>query len=346
MSRSSPPPPPSQRVAPAAPSVPRSLQRARRVVVALLAIAGLLTFAYAGVSWLVASRLAYGTPSPLTRTPATLGLQYRDVIVPSRTDHLPLKGWFIPGVLPDGQLTADRAIIVVHGFGENRDDPQGPTLNLSAQLARHGFTVLSFDLQGQGQSPPAALSMGLNEQRDVLGAVDFLRGGPLPYPELGRPRAIAGWGVSLGAASLVFAAAQEPAIQALVMDAMFSDAIPILEREIPMQSGLPAFFTPGVLRTAQVLYGIDYYSARPIDVVARLAPRPMFFIHGSADERTPSSMMADLVAAAEQAPNAHVQSWLVPGARHAQAFNTATTEYVTRLVAFYTAALGPDQSGR
>jgi fermentation-respiration switch protein FrsA (DUF1100 family) len=316
------------------------------VVAALLVVVSLVTFAYAGVSWLAATRLAYGTPSPLTRTPATLGLQYRDVIVPSRTDHLPLKGWFIPGVLPDGQLTADRAIIVVHGFGENRDDPQGPTLNLSVQLARHGFAVLSFDLQGQGQSPPAALSMGLNEQRDVLGAVDFLRTGALPYPELGRPRAIAGWGVSLGAASLVFAATQEPAIQALVMDAMFSDAIPILEREVPLQSGLPAFFTPGVLRTAQVVYGIDYYRARPIDVVASLAPRPLFFIHGSADERTPSSMMFDLVAAAEQSPNAHVQSWLVPGARHAQAFNTATTEYVSRVVAFYTAALGPDQSGR
>jgi fermentation-respiration switch protein FrsA (DUF1100 family) len=94
-----------------------------------------------------------------------------------------------------------------------------------------------------------------------------------------------------------------------------------------------------------VLYGIDYYNARPIDVVAKIAPRPLFFIHGGADERTPYSMMFDLVAAAKQAPNAHVQSWLVPGARHAQAFNTAPEEYVSRVVAFYTAALGPDQSG-
>lgn len=342
MSRSS--PLPSPRGAPVAYRTPRPW--ARRGVVALLVVAGLLAFAYAGVSWLVASRLAYQTPSPVTRTPATLGLKYQDVIIPSRTDHLLLKGWFIPGVLPDGNLTADRVIIVEHGFGENRDDPQGPTLNLGAQLARHGFAVLSFDLQGQGQSPPAAVSMGLHEQRDILGAVDFLRTGTLPYPELGRPRAIAGWGVSLGGASMVFAAANEPAIQAVVTDAMFSDAIPILEREIPMQSHLPALFTPGVLRTAQVLYGIDYYSARPIDVVASLAPRPLFFIHGGADERTPNSMMFDLVAAAKQAPNAHVESWLVPGARHAQAFNTATAEYVSRVVAFYTAALGPDQSGR
>lgn len=343
MSRSSPSPQSAQPVAGTATSAPP--RWARRLVVALFIIASLVTIAYAGVSVLVASRLAYGTPSPLTRTPGTLGLRYSDVVFSSRVDHLMLKGWFIPGVLPDGQLTADRVIITAHGFGENRDDPQGPTLNLSAQLAKHGFAVLSFDLQGEGQSPPAAMSMGLHESYGVLGAVDFLRSGPLPYPELGRPRAIAGWGVSLGAASMVFAAAQEPAIQALVMDAMFSAAAPMLEREIPLQSGLPAFFTPGVLRAAQALYGIDYYNARPIDVVAKLAPRPLLFIHGGADERTPYSMMFDLVAAANQAPNAHVQSWLVPGARHAQSFNTATAEYVARVVAFYTAALGADESG-
>ncbi len=343
MSRSSPSPLKSQPVGRIAPSAPP--RWARRLVLTLLILSTLVAVAYAGVSVLVASRLAYGTPSPLTRTPATLGLKYHDVVFPSRIDHLMLKGWFIPGVLPDGQLTADRVIITAHGFGENRDDPQGPTLNLGAQLARHGFAVLAFDLQGEGQSAPAAMSMGLHEAYGVLGAVDFLRSGSLPYPELGRPRAIAGWGVSLGASSMVFAAAQEPAIQALVMDAMFSAAAPMLEREIPLQSGLPAFFTPGVLRAAQLLYGFDYYSVRPIDMVAKLAPRPLFFIHGGADERTPYSMMFDLVAAANQAPNAHVQSWLVPNARHAQAFNTATAEYVARVVAFYTSALGPDESG-
>jgi fermentation-respiration switch protein FrsA (DUF1100 family) len=101
-----------------------------------------------------------------------------------------------------------------------------------------------------------------------------------------------------------------------------------------------------VLLAAQVLYGINYYAARPIDYVAKLAPRPVFFIHGTADEQIPSSMMGELVPAANQAPNANVQSWLVPGARHAQAYNTAKAEYVARVVAFYTTALGPDQSGR
>src|SRR5262249_40900799 len=109
------------------------------------------------------------------------------------------------------------------------------------------------------------------EQRDVLGAVDFLRSGPVPYPALGRPRVIGGWGVSMGAATLLLAAAREPAIHAVVSDCAFATVVPWLKREIPLNSGLPNAFTPGVLNAVRAIYGIDYYAVRPIDVVARIA---------------------------------------------------------------------------
>ena len=93
-----------------------------------------------------------------------------------------------------------------------------------------------------------------------------------------------------------------------------------------------------------MIYGIDFYADRPVDVVAQLAPRPSLFIHGGADTYVPPINMSDLAAAARTAPNAHVQTWVVPGANHAQSYNTQPQEYVSRVVAFYTAALGPDTS--
>jgi fermentation-respiration switch protein FrsA (DUF1100 family) len=117
--------------------------------------------------------------------------------------------------------------------------------------------------------------------------VDFLRSGPLPYPELGRPQVIAGWGNSLGGATLIFAAAKEPAIRAIVSDCAFADFLPIMERELPHQGHYPSFFTPGGLVAAQVLYGVDYYHTRPADVIAAVAPRPIFLIHGASDTFTP-----------------------------------------------------------
>jgi uncharacterized protein len=253
-----------------------------------------------------------------------------------------LQGWFIPGVLPNGGLTAQRTIIVVHGNAANRADQSVGLLKLTGAFARHGFAVLAFDVRGNGESPPAPRSFGYFEQRDVLGAVDFLRAGSLPYPELGRPHTIAGWGLSMGGAALILAAAHEPAIRAIVVDSTAADYLSILQREVPKADHLPPLFTPGALLAARAIYGIDFYNIRPVDVVAQLAPRPLFFIHGGADTFVPPSNMGDLAAAARAAPHASVETWLVPGATHSQAYNKQPQEYVNRVIAFYTTALGPD----
>ena len=321
----------------------------RRFVAVLLALATALTMSYAAVGINIATRLEVMGRTPIYATPASLGLQYKDVTFPSRGDSLQLKGWFIPGVLPNGHLTSQRTIIMLHGNQTNRADKGAGILNLSGDLARRGFAILAFDLRGAGESADAPRSLGYLEQRDALGAVDFLRSGPLPFPELGRPHAIAGWGLSLGGTTLILAAAQEPAIQAIVSDCAFANGLPRLERDIPAQGHLPSVFTPGGLVAYQALYGVDFYHTSPVAVIASIAPRPILLIHGANDNKThkdtPPSDMYTLAAAALSAPNANVQTWLVPGATHAQSYNVEGKVYVDRLVAFYTAALGPDTSG-
>lgn len=315
---------------------------ARRLVALLLILSGLLTFLYAGVTTVMATLVVQEHPLALAGSPGDFGLDYRTVVFPARGDHVAIRGWFIPGVLPNGQETAQRVLIMIHGRDQNRTDPAAGLLSLSSALARQGFAVLVFDMRGNGQSPAAPFSLGYFEQRDALGAVDFLRSGPLPYPALGRPRAIGGWGVSMGAIALLMAAAKEPAIQAIVADSAYPDILPILQREIPKQGGVPSFLTPGALAAAWALYGIDFYNVKPGDVVASLAPRPLLFIQGAADTYNPPSNLNVLMRDAEAAPNANVQSWLVPGAAHAQAYHVEGAAYVDRLVTFYTSALGPD----
>src|SRR5258705_85953 len=200
--------------------------------------------------------------------------------------------------------------------------PRAAPLDATARWLRRGFAVLPFDVRGMGASPPAPFSLGYFEQRDVLGAVDFLRSGPLPYPELGRTHAIGGWGISMGAATLLLAAAREPAIQAVVSDSAYAAISPILEREVPKSASLPPLFTPGALLAARALYGMAFYAVRPVEVVANIAPRPIFFLHGDGDDYMPPPNMGLLVDAARSAPNAQVQSWLCPGVKHhAQCFH-------------------------
>jgi fermentation-respiration switch protein FrsA (DUF1100 family) len=319
----------------------------RRLVALLLLLTGALTFGYAAISVYAARKIAVaGARIPITSTPANLGLAYRNITFPAREDGVMLKGWFIPGVLPDGRLTTNRTLIVVHGNDGNRADKSINLLGLTGDLARRGFAVLAFDLRGYGESPPAPLSQGYFEDRDVLGAVDFLRSGTPPYPELGRPRIIAGWGLSMGAVSLVEAAMRERAIAAIVADSMETAIAPIVAREVTVRKGgLPLPFVPGAFVTYWVLYGVNFYAIRPVDLVARLAPRPLFFIQAEHDDFTPPSSLGILTRAAQTAPHAHVRSWQVPGVRqHAQEYNVVGAAYIDRVVAFYNAALGPDTS--
>ena len=326
--------------------VKKTDQLLRWIVVALLIVSVIVTTIYTALSIYISTQLVYVPQKPIYATPASLGLQFKYVTFPSRIDQVQLRGWYIPGVLPDGNLTSQRTIIMVHGTRTNRTDKKAGLLNLSGALARHGFAILAFDMRGAGESPPAPLSLGYFEQRDVLGAVDFLRSGPIPYPDLGRTRIIGGWGVSMGAATLLMATAQEPAIRAIVSDSAYADIIPILEREVPKGGHLPPLFTPGTLFAARILYGINFYAVRPEDIVANIAPRPILFIHGTGDTYVPLSNMDALAAAARTAPDANVQTWLVPGAAHAQSFDTEGAVYVDRVVTFYNAALGPDTSGK
>ncbi len=179
--------------------------------------------------------------------------------------------------------------------------------------------------------------MGFFEQRDVLGAVDFLQSGHLPYPDLGRPKAIGGWGISMGGATMLLAAAEEPAIRGVVADSAYAAFVPLLERNALM----PAPIIPGVLLAMQMLYGINFNAVRPVDVVASIAPRPLFFIEGTSDGLVPPWNMNWLAAAAKSVPDAHVQTWLVHGANHIQSYAVMGNVYVQRVAAFFTRVLGP-----
>src|SRR5437899_12576718 len=107
----------------------------RRLVASLLIISALLTTGYAALSIYIATKLVYEPPKALYSTPASLGLQFKYVTFPSREDHIQLRGWFIPGVLPNGSLTSQRTIVFVHGDRTNRADKDFGLLNLSGAFA-------------------------------------------------------------------------------------------------------------------------------------------------------------------------------------------------------------------
>ena len=309
-------------------------------VAALLIVSMLVTTGYTLISGYMATQLVQQARLPYHTTPANYHLSFRDVSFTSREDHLALSGWFIPGIRPDGSLTTRDTIIMVHGYSGNRATETVGMLAIASGFVHHGFAVLTFDLRAAGKSAAAPESMGHYEQRDVLGAVDFLQSDPLPYPELGRPQAIVGWGDSMGASTLLLAAAKEPAIQAVVADSAYGELLTFLKTGLPNHSHVSPLLTLGLLEAAQAIYGVNLAAVRPVDVVKDLAPRPVFFIQGDKDDTVPPSQMEELAQAARSAPGAHVQTWLVSWAGHAGSFHQMSEVYINRIVAFYMAVPG------
>ena len=311
---------------------------------ALLALAAALVapFVYLGISALVARRLAFAKPLAIEETPAAAGLDFYDVSFRSRGDDVLLRGWLIPGIASDGQPTLERTVIAVHGVWQNRTDPAAGLLDLCCALARAGFAVLAFDMRGHGESGKAPFTLGHAEQDDILGAVDFLTAGALPCPELARPRWIAGYGVSMGASALLYAAAREPAIRAVASDSAYAEMSATIARELPLRSGLPDFFTPGTLLAARALYGVDIAANRPVEAVAAIAPRPLLLIQGGADAMNPAASLTHLALAAEAAPGAHVVTWRAPNVAHVQAYHQEPAAYLSLLLAFFATSFAHD----
>ena len=168
----------------------------------LLVVAALFVMLTGAVAYYVSWHLIYPARTPVTKTPALYHLKYDSIRFPSRVDHLHLSGWLLPPA-----IASDKIVIQAHGYRQNRS-ADAPALPLAAALHRAGYAVLMFDFRGEGQSPGHEVTVGLFEQRDLLGAIDYARS--LGYRHIGII------GYSMGATTALEAAARDPAVGATV----------------------------------------------------------------------------------------------------------------------------------
>jgi pimeloyl-ACP methyl ester carboxylesterase len=94
------------------------------------------------------------------------------------------------------------------------------------------------------------------------------------------------------------------------------------------------------IRRSQAERGCHYPGLE--GVLRKLAPRPLFMIHGGADNYIKPEMAHALFERAGE-PR---QFWLVDGAKHNQAMTVANGEYQRRVLAFFDAHLEPASTSR
>ncbi len=220
------------------------------------------------------------------------------------------------------------AVIMVHGNGQNRFDPSIGTMDIASGLVAHGYNVLMFDLRGYGESDGSTVSGGYHEKKDLEGAVEYVKG--RGYSSIGV------LGFSLGAVTSLLAAAEDEEIDAVVADSSFADLNDIMEPEFAKRTHAPRIFLRPILLMIKIMYGVDFAAIRPIDGVAGISPRPIFFIHGEDDETIPVAHASRLMQASQNPRN---ELWVVPDTGHTRSYITHPEEYISRVTDFFDKAL-------
>jgi fermentation-respiration switch protein FrsA (DUF1100 family) len=282
---------------------------------ALAGLAALIGCSVGGLALYGAQMLTRRRQPDASASPGHYGLHYKDVAFSSR-DGLTLRGWFIPATAPCG------TVIFCHGHGGSMD----PDVQYVPAFHERGYNVLMFDFRAHGRSDGNLVSMGSLEQRDLLGAVDWLC-------SRGSQR-VGVLGFSMGGRVAISTASQTEAIVAVVSDGgpvTLLEAVAAGSRE----RGLPGFLASLVARLTLWLagrrVGCDLSQADAVYCIPQLAPRALMLIHGGRDPYVSTSAVEALFAAAGEPK----ELWIVPDAGHRQVHEHCPDEYLERVIGFF-----------
>jgi pimeloyl-ACP methyl ester carboxylesterase len=245
-------------------------------------------------------------------TPKDFKLAYDDVSFAS-SDGTRLAGWWVPAPSPKG------TVVMVHGLNRSRIE----MVRRVPFVHDAGWNALLFDLRHHGESAGAATTFGAKEKEDVRAAAGLAR------ERSAVPVVL--WGVSLGGASVVLAAAEDPSVAGVICDSSYRSLSDTVHHHLQLFRHfrwwlqlVPSWPTAEITTFWMGRRGGFDPSAVDIQAAAaRLAGRPALFVANSEDVRMPKEIAFDLQRAA--GPEAEVL--IVPGKSHGGAWRDGTVAY-------------------
>jgi len=221
-------------------------------------------------------------------------------------DGIRLSAWYTP---PHNGVV----ILLAHAYGDNRPEW------LHELLAKKGYGVLAWDARAHGESDGQISTIGYLEVLDVKAALDYLKSQP-------DVKHIGAWGGSMGAATLILAAARFPQIEALFVDSSFDS----LDDEFNFLVPYP-IINPLAKLIAQTETGINLNAVSPMAVIGEISPRPVYIVQGMADTVAPPDSGEKLFDAAHEPRFL----WEAENAKHLMINVDNPRKYQRRLVDFF-----------
>jgi alpha-beta hydrolase superfamily lysophospholipase len=210
-------------------------------------------------------------------------------------------------------------------------------------LVAAGFDVFAFESRNQGESDPLPGYEPLQwvtqyEVQDARAALSYLKCRPDA-----DPRGVGLFGISKGAGAALHAALRDPYLRCFVTDGVFATyttLVPYMRQWLRIynnhyfaQALVPSWYFGqiGLVALRKIERQRRCRFSHLDGVIGKLAPRPLLLIHGEADTYIKPNMARVLFDRAGEPK----EFWLVEGAKHNQALQTAEAEYRTRVLCFF-----------
>jgi fermentation-respiration switch protein FrsA (DUF1100 family) len=290
-------------------------------------LCGFFIFLYGVVPWFLTTRVVSGSfhfhDANDGKTPKDFGMDFHPIDFHS-SDGILLKGWYVPAAVAQGKVRG--TIVYAHGLNRSRVEML-PDAQFGHSL---GYNGVLFDLRHQGASGGKITTIGYQERLDVEAAVHYA----LNKEKAGRPVIL--WGVSMGAAAVLMAAAESPDVAAVISDSAFPNYKELIRHHynlfLPYFRRRAWWFPP--LPSFPIADEVIYWSAwrghfNPSDfdlekAVSRINPRPIMFVCVEGDQRMPPEYARKFYSDATSPQKMLVE---LGGSRHGEGFKYATKQY-------------------
>jgi uncharacterized protein len=242
---------------------------------------------------------------------ANLGAAHENVKL-TTSDGLELEGWYVPS-------KNRAAVIVFPGRSGSRKQAR--------MLVKHGYGVLLYDRRGEGNSEGDPNTWGWDFDKDIRAGIDFLE-----HRSDVDPERIGGLGLSVGGEMMLQTAADTEALAAVVADGAGART---MGEEVDDVSGFAKVGNALSYGARDIANSILQNRLPPEnlkELVPKIAPRPIFFIHAGADDA------GHLGPKYYRAANEPKQIWEAQGG-HTDGIDREPKEYERRVTAFYDSAL-------
>jgi pimeloyl-ACP methyl ester carboxylesterase len=294
-------------------------------------VAGLVLFVFGWAPYWLGSRATYGRfhfpdKENAGLTPASFDLGFEELRFNS-ADGVPLSGWWVPVDHAKGSA------VLIHGVNRSRIE----MVKKLPFLHSHGWNALLFDLRNHGESGGSATTFGALEKGDAEAAVAVVR-------ERSDVPVIL-WGVSLGAATAMLAAAEDPIVAGVVCDSSYRSLSDTVRHHLQLFRSFRWWLriVPSWPVADEVLFWMGRkggYDTDAVDIEAaarHLAGRPVLFVANTGDRRMPKEIAFDLEAAVGDTARVLV----VPSESHGGAYRDGTPQYERAVAELLQAVAAP-----